>query len=101
MRNKYKNCTALTTGIISDLKIKGQDFPTVITVQYVVDMKSYSISDTIKLKSEKVKVGFLTVGQKRVAALGETSVGSEVRVQYDPDNPGIAFLPDNEGKANV
>lgn len=94
-------CSLETVGKITNLKIKGQDFPTVITVSYTVDSEVYSITESVKLKSEKIKIGFLPIGQKRVPILGSTRVGSTVRVKYNPQNPQEAFLPDNVGKANV
>jgi hypothetical protein len=101
-KNKLnENCTAQTTGSVKSVKTKGQDFPTIITVTYDVNGYSYEVSESIKLKSEPIKLGFLTVGQKRVLQLGNTSVGSAVRVMYNPNNPGEAFLPDNTGIANV
>ena len=101
MMKKHNNCTEATTGKIIDLKAKGQDFATIIKVQYEVDGNFYTIDESIKLKSEKIKLGFLTIGQKRVPVMGNTSVGTSVRVMYNPSVPEEAFLPDNIGKANV
>lgn len=99
---KRKNTSYMETiGVISDLMVRGLDFPTSITVQYAVNGQTYELHDTIKLKNEKIKLGFLTVGQKRVPALGDTHVGSELRVCFNPDDPGDAYLPDNLGKGNI
>lgn len=98
---KHINCTETTTGKIIDLKVKGQDFATIIKVQYEIDGNTYTIDESIKLKSEKIKFGFLTIGQKRVPVMGNTSVGTMVRVMYNPSAPEDAFLPDNVGKTNV
>lgn len=100
MKNKV-NCTDCTEGKIAQLVIKGQDFPTVVVVHYEVDGTVYELRESMKLKSEKIKFGFLTIGQKRVPVLGNTSVGSKVRVLYDPRNPADAYMPDNTGKINV
>lgn len=98
---KIRNCTKETVGIITDLLIRGQDYPTRISVTYTVEGHSYTINDTVKLKSEKIKLGFLTIGQKRVPTLNDERIGSQVRVQYNPRNPAEAYLPDNTGKANI
>ena len=98
---KNSNCMAEATGTIIDLRVKGLDFPTIITVQYAVNDELYEIKESIKLKSEAIKIGFLPIGQKRVPVMGETRVGTKVRVLYDPEEPGTAYLPDNKGKANV
>lgn len=95
------NCTTEITGTVKSVQIKGQDFPTIITVVYTVNDHPYEVSESIKLKSQPIKLGFLTVGQKRVPVLGNTSVGSVVRVKYNPNNPSEAYLPDNIGIANV
>lgn len=101
-KDKLKaNCTAEATGSVKAVKVQGQDFPTIITVVYEVNGDSYEVSESIKLKSQPIKLGFLTVGQKRVPVLGNTSVGSAVSVMYNPNNPVEAYLRDNTGMANV
>lgn len=97
--NEY--CTTEVAGTVKAVKVKGQDFPTIITVSYSVNGHTYEISESIKLKSQPIKLGFLTVGQKRMPVLNNTSVGNAVRVMYNPNNPVDAYLPDNVGIANV
>ncbi len=101
MKVNKANCTAITSGTIVDLRVKGLDFPTVITVRYEAGGRTYEIEDSIKLRSEAIKIGFLPVGQKRVPVMGSTSVGSAARVSYNPADPAEAFLTDNIGKCNV
>lgn len=101
MKITNSNCTDTTFGTIKSLKIKGHDFPTLITVEYQVDGKSFEITESLKLKSEKIKLGFLPVGQKRVSVIGNIEVGSSVKVNYNPSNPLEAFITDNIGKANI
>ncbi len=100
-KGKKINCTKSTLGKVTNLRIRGQDFPTMITVEYMVDGELYSVTESIKLKSEKIKKGIFTIGQRRVATMGETSVGAIASVRYNPANPNEAFLEDNTGKANV
>lgn len=88
-------------GAIVSLRVRGQDFPTEITVQYTVDGIDYSITETIKLKSEKIKLGFIPIGQRRVPRMPETHVGGRALVYYDPANPEKAFLAENQGLSNV
>ena len=101
MKKANSNCTAITSGTVVNIKVKGLDFPTMISVSYTVNGSTYELTESIKLKSEKIKLGFLTIGQKRVAIMGNTTIGSIVRVNYNPDNPAEAYLTDNIGKANV
>lgn len=101
MKVNRELCSSIIVGKIVNLKIKGQDFPTIIEVQYEVNNNIYTISESIKLKSEKIKIGFLPIGQKKVPILGDTRVGSVVRVAYNDNNPQEAYLIDNVGKINV
>lgn len=100
--NVAKNkCTEKVIGKVKNLKIKGQDFPTQITVEYQVSGTKYEVTESLKMKSEKIKLGFLTIGQKRVAAMGDTRVGSDAWVNYNPNAPEESFITNNIGKANV
>ncbi len=102
MRKKdMLKCSAQTTGRIVEVKSKGLDFPTIVTVTYHVAGKQYQISESKKYRNVPIKLGFLTIGQKKIPKLGDAPVGSEVLVSYDPAEPGLAYLPDNIGKENV
>ncbi|NLY72506.1 MAG: hypothetical protein GX079_02280 [Tissierellia bacterium] len=101
MKKLQINCTQTTQGRVKQLKSKGQDFPTIITVEYEVDSTFYEIRESIKLKSQPIRKGSITIGQKKVAIMGSSSVGSLVKVNYNPDNPSEAYLADNIGKVNV
>lgn len=90
-----------TAGIIKEVAVKGLDFPTVITVEYIVNGTLYELKESIKLQNQVIKFLFLPIGQKRVPSLKDTHVGSEVAVLYDPTDPHNAFLPDNKGKYNI
>ncbi len=79
-----KECTAITTGIISEIKSKGIDFPTIITVVYEVDGRSYELKE-----------------RAHIPVMGNSSVGSEARVLYEPGNPSNAYLADNAGIINI
>lgn len=101
MKKKRQQCFAIAIGAISNIKARGQDFPTMITVQYEVNGQIYEVTESIKLKSEKIKCGFFTVGLKRVPVIGNTAIGNPARVSYDPNNPTDAYLTDNIGKSNT
>lgn len=94
-------CTMETCGTVSQIKDKGIDFPTMVTVQYEVNNKIYEVTESKKYKNEFTRVGFLPVGQRRIPKLGNVILGSIVRVSYNPDVPSESFLPDNVGKVNV
>lgn len=61
----------------------------------------YAVTESLKFKSEKIKFGFLPIGQKRVPAMGKTAVGSSATVSYNPSNPTEAFITHNIGKTNI
>lgn len=86
---------------MKELKVKGQDFPTMISVEYQVVGNTYVVTESLKLKSEKIKLGFFPIGQKRVPVMGKTAVGSSATVNYNPSNPAEAFITHNIGKANI
>ena len=100
MENKYKY-DSLTIGTVTEVKARGLDFPTRITVEYVVNGKSYSVSESIKLKSKAIKLGFLPIGQERVPVMGDTRVGAKTEVLYCSSNPSDAIIKENRGKQNV
>lgn len=101
MRINKVNCTQTVDGRVKELKVKGQDFPTMISVEYQVDGSSYVVTESLKFKSESIKLGFLPIGQKRVPVMGNTTIGSPSTVSYNPSNPAESFITNNIGKANI
>lgn len=101
MKVNKANCTQTVEGRVKELKVKGLDFPTMISVEYQVADNTYVVTESLKLKSEIIKLGFLPIGQKRVPVMGNTAVGSSATVSYNPSNPVEAFITHNIGKANV
>lgn len=100
--NRLQNtCTCEAVGKVLSIKSMGQDHRTMVVVQYTVDGKDYTVEESLKLKSQAIKLGFLPIGQKRVPIMGNTSVGSTAYVMYNPENPGEAFIKDNVGKLNI
>lgn len=104
---KKRRCTREETGTIIGLKIHGLESPTTVVVQYTTwDPKShadrtYEIRESLKLRSEAIKLGPIPIGQRSIPVMGNTRVGTKVRVLYDPNDPSKAYLPDNEGHRNV
>ena len=85
---KYKDCcTEETVGMVQSIKVRGMDCPTEIVVSYTVNSERYMLTDTIKYRKEAIKIGFLPVGQRRIARLGEVYVGATLRVAYNPEEP--------------
>ncbi len=97
---KRARCTALCSGIITDMRCKGTDFPTIITVEYQIGTAVYTLRESLKLRSEALRIGRLPIGQRKLPKLPEAHVGGRVRVCYNPGKPAQAYLPDNLGIVN-
>ena len=92
-----KNCTSETIGTITSKDFKIESY--YITVEYTVGENTYSIKEQVKYKTTNVKkILFIPIGYSAIPSIGNTEVGSEVKVMYDPNNPEVAYLPDNIGK---
>ncbi|SFI09830.1 hypothetical protein SAMN04487830_12229 [Pseudobutyrivibrio sp. OR37] len=92
-----RNCTAITTGKIKELRSRGLNKATMIIVEYCVDGVTYEVQEGIKLKSEAIKIGFIPIGQKKSPVMGDVSVGSNTSISYNPQNPAEAFITNNRG----
>ena len=96
-----KLCAQVTTGHISTKKWRGVNFPIHIEIQYEVNGREYIIKDSLKYYSEPIKLGKFPIGQRKVPKLGNVSIGAPVRVAYNPEDPSMAYLPDNQGILNA
>lgn len=94
-----ERCTADAVGTITLLKSSGFSTSFRITVVYTANGNAYECREFTTMKSKAIKLGFLPIGQRIVPILGNISVGSKVRVKYNPDNPAEAYLPDNVKKS--
>ena len=97
---KWKHCTEQTTGTVTSIISKNLDSPTMVTVCYSVNDIDYELKDSLKLKSELIKVGKIPIGQKKTRKM-PVEIGSMVTVLYDPNLPSRAYLPDNTGIMNI
>lgn len=97
---KNKNYQGKTIGKVIFLKSKGLNSPIIITVEYLVNGISYSIKETMKLKSEPIKLGAIPIGQRKVPIIGKVMIGSSVYVKYDLNNPAKALIEGNDGFIN-
>ncbi|HHU02966.1 MAG TPA: hypothetical protein GXZ91_07530 [Christensenellaceae bacterium] len=101
-RNKKKKLySGITKGRIDRIQHKGLDCPDIVYVSYNVNGVEYSIKETLKLKSEAIKLGGIPIGQRKTYKLGKISEGDYVTVQYDEANPQNAIITDNDGIINA
>lgn len=84
-------------GVIEQFGIWGPYNYWRVRVSYVVSGMRYEVIESVKMKSQAIKLGPIPVGQKQVPTLPTTDVGAAVAVCYDPANPGRAYLRDNKG----
>ena len=96
-KHKRENCTSMIDAVITDIRVKGLEAPTMITVQFTIDQVDYQICESIKLKSKMIKIGFLPIGQKKIPVLPNPVIGGYVKVNYNPENPKEAYIRDNIG----
>ena len=96
MINKNR-CTQKEIGIVKEVKVQSGDFPTVITVAYLVDGEEYEIKEKLKYKGETIKLGFISIGQRRFPVIGTKRVMDEVDICYNPENPAEAYIVGNDG----
>lgn len=71
MKINKANCTQTVEGRVKELKVKGQDFPTMVYVEYQVADNTYVVTESLKLKSEKIKLGFLSIGLNKLNVSGK------------------------------
>lgn len=99
-----KKCDKECVGIIRELKIKGLDFPTVISVEYTVDGKKYVLNENLIMKRDKKYVlGFIPIRYTTKSLIElrtgvKAIAGNNVKIKYDSSNPQNAYLVDNVGK---
>lgn len=89
-----------TYGKVTDLRRKGIDFPTVVTVQYSVGEKTFTIKESLKLKSELIKIGSLPIGQRKTPKVN-CNAGDTVTIIYPENKPGKGHIKNNDGFVNV
>ena len=98
---KVEEGYATTEGIVISRKSAGLDDPTYIGVRYKVKGKEYEIKESLKYKSEIIKLAFLPIGQRKTFKLENAYVGESLVVCYKLGKPEKAYLRDNRGSMNI
>lgn len=78
---------AYTQGKIVELHLEETPY---VVIQYNVHSQTYQLNETLNTKEEKIQVGQVTVGTKRVPAV-PAEVGRTIVVQYNIKDPTHAF----------
>lgn len=95
-----EKCTEPVTGTLVDYQPDGLKQPAVIVVSYYVGETEYQIKETVKLRSEAIKVGVLPIGQRKFPKIGDTTIGRDIEVLYNKQDPSMAYIRDNVGIMN-
>ena len=96
---KEREYTGEAVGTVVRFRPGGVERPASVYVRYEVDGRAYECRETVKLKSEPIKIGPVPVGQRKTAKIA-TRMGGRVRVAYLPSDPSKAILSDNAGLMN-
>lgn len=64
-KKKVNTYAGVANGKILKITNRGLDDPFVIHVGYSVNGVNYEMKETVKLKSQVIKIGFLPIGQKK------------------------------------
>ncbi len=99
-KKKIAICTEMTEGTVIKIKRRGVDAPIVLVAEYEVGGEKYTISESLKFKSELIKIGPIPIGQNKSPVMGTVEEGKTVTVCYQATNPKKAIIRDNEGLMN-
>lgn len=96
------DCTEQCKGVIKEFKTQGLDFPRQIIVEFEVGGQLYTIRENLVMRPiNTIKLGFIPIASTTKSLIEITTgvpavVGNTVNVRYCPDNPKVAYLPDND-----
>ena len=88
-----------TEAVVLDIKVKGLDFPTIITVEYKVNGVKYTLKESLKYKKQLIKLGFLPIGQKLIPKV-KCKIGDSILVEYNREKPEEGHIKGNDGILN-
>ena len=97
-----KVCNKECNGIIKEIKVRGLNFPSTISVEYQIDGKTYTLNENLVMKKDKtIKFGFIPIGYSTKSQIElntgiEAKAGNTVRIKYEESNPENAYLVDND-----
>ena len=94
-KEKLAETGAKTEGIITKFRLRGVDSSSVITVAYEVSGVAYSVTESVRMKSEVIRLGPVPIGQRQVPVMGAVAEGTKVTVIYDPKDPQKAVIVEN------
>ncbi len=100
-KEKLAETGAKTEGIITKFRLRGVDSSSVITVAYEVDGVEYSVTESVRMKSEAIRLGPIPIGQRQVPVMGAVEEETKVTVIYDPKDPKKAVIGENRKQRSL
>ena len=95
MRRRY---TGETQGTVVEIaRPRNTSAPTIITVSYEVEGRSYTIRERLKMTAPGTETGGFFITVKKVPAIQLDGPGTPVRVVFQPSDPKYAMIAGNEG----
>lgn len=88
-----------TLGKVIKITSKGIDSSTIVEVEYQVNNENYIIKESLKLKSETIKIGIIPIGQRKKPKVN-CKVGDTITIEYDENNPDKGHIKGNDGMMN-
>jgi len=88
-KSQLAQCTEKVLGLVTRFTYDVTERRHVVTVEYEVDSQKYQLQENVSKKSQLIKLGILTLD-------GKVKASTFVDVLYDPEDPQIAYLPENQ-----
>ena len=95
-KSELAQCTEKVLGLVTSFVCQGRKNQDVVTVEYEVDEKKYQIQERVGKNSQLVATGVLIREMKNKVPIGRVKASTFVDVLYDPEDPRIAYLPENQ-----
>ena len=95
-KSELAGCTEKVLGLVTDFVCRGNRNGDTVTVEYEVTNKKYQIQEPVKKNSQLIATGVLIRETKNKIPVGKVKASTFVDVFYDPEDPQIAYLPENQ-----
>lgn len=94
-KKKNKLYTSETKGVVE--RVRFANGVQVVYVVYTVDGESYIVSETLKQRTEAIKLWKIPIGQRKFNKIGPAGIGTELIIKYHPSKPNKAIIKGNDG----
>ena len=95
-KSELAECTEKVLGLVTAFECNGRRNRDLVTVEYEVDGKKYQIQEEVRKNSQLLATGVLIREVRNKVPVGKVRASTFVDVLYDPEDPQIACLPENQ-----